>query len=84
MDNYGTHKHPRVRAWFARRPRFHVHFTPTYASWLNQVERWFGLIKVPSMVADTPPAGDPITTGAIPSSTPTETEAAPATEQKAP
>jgi transposase len=44
MDNYGTHKHPKVRAWFARRPRFHVHFTPTYASWLNQVERWFGLI----------------------------------------
>jgi len=45
MDNYGTHKHPKVRAWFAKRPRFHVHFTPTYASWLNQVERWFGLIS---------------------------------------
>lgn len=45
MDNYGTHKHPKVRAWFARRPRFHVHFTPTYASWLNQVERWFALIS---------------------------------------
>ena len=44
MDNYGTHKHPKVRAWFARRPRFHVHFTPTSASWLNQVERWFALI----------------------------------------
>lgn len=44
VDNYATHKHPRVRAWLARRPRFHVHFTPTYASWLNQVERWFGLI----------------------------------------
>lgn len=44
MDNYATHKHPKVRAWFARRPRFHPHFTPTYASWLNQVERWFGLI----------------------------------------
>ena len=44
MDNYGTHKHPKVRAWFAKRQRFHVHFTPTYASWLNQVERWFGLI----------------------------------------
>ena len=43
-DNYATHKHPKVRAWLARRPRFHVHFTPTYASWLNQVERWFGLI----------------------------------------
>jgi transposase len=41
MDNYGTHKTPSVRAWFARHPRFHVHFTPTSASWLNQVERWF-------------------------------------------
>jgi transposase len=44
MDNYGTHKTPSVRAWFARRPRFHVHFTPTSASWLNQVERWFALL----------------------------------------
>ena len=41
MDNYGTHKTPSIRAWFAKRPRFHVHFTPTYASWLNLVERWF-------------------------------------------
>ena len=41
MDNYGTHKTAAIRAWFARRPRFHVHFTPTSASWLNQVERWF-------------------------------------------
>ena len=41
MDNYSTHKAPRIRAWFAKRPRFHVHFTPTYASWINQVERWF-------------------------------------------
>jgi putative transposase len=44
LDNYGTHKHPRVRAWLARHPRYQVHFTPTYGSWLNQVERWFGLI----------------------------------------
>jgi len=44
LDNYATHKHAKVRAWLARRPRYHVHFTPTYASWLNQVERWFGLI----------------------------------------
>jgi len=44
IDNYGTHKHANVRAWLARRPRYHVHFTPTYASWLNQVERWFALI----------------------------------------
>ncbi|MGH7914922.1 MAG: IS630 family transposase, partial [Candidatus Binataceae bacterium] len=43
-DNYATHKHPRVRAWLARRPRYRLHFTPTYSSWLNQVERWFGLI----------------------------------------
>jgi transposase len=44
IDNYATHKHRKVKAWLARHPRFHLHFTPTYASWLNQVERWFGLI----------------------------------------
>lgn len=44
MDNYGTHKTPAVRAWFARHPRFHLHFTPTSASWLNQVERWFATL----------------------------------------
>jgi len=44
VDNYATHKHAKVKAWLARRPRFHVHFTPTYASWLNLVERWFGII----------------------------------------
>jgi putative transposase len=44
VDNYCTHKHAKVKAWLAQRPRFHVHYTPTYASWLNQVERWFGLI----------------------------------------
>jgi putative transposase len=44
-DNYGTHKHAKVKAWLARRPRFHLHFTPTYSSWLNQVERWFALIS---------------------------------------
>jgi transposase len=43
-DNYGTHKHPKVREWLAAHPRFHVHFTPTSASWLNLVERWFGRI----------------------------------------
>ena len=43
-DNYATHKHPKVREWLASRPRYHLHFTPTYASWLNQVERWFGII----------------------------------------
>jgi len=44
LDNYASHKHPKVRAWLAQRPRYHVHFTPTYSSWLNQVERWFALI----------------------------------------
>ena len=44
VDNYATHKHAKVKAWLARRPRYHIHYTPTYASWLNQVERWFGLI----------------------------------------
>jgi transposase len=44
MDNYGTHKTPTIKAWFARNPRFHVHFTPTSASWLNQVERWFAAL----------------------------------------
>jgi transposase len=44
IDNYGTHKTPTVRAWFARHPRFHLHFTPTSASWLNQVERWFATL----------------------------------------
>ncbi len=41
MDNYGTHKTLLIRNWFAKRPRFHVHFTPTYGSWINLVERWF-------------------------------------------
>ncbi len=36
-DNYGTHKHAKVKAWLARHPRYHLHYTPTYASWLNQV-----------------------------------------------
>ena len=44
LDNYGTHKTARVRRWLARHPRFHVHFTPTSASWLNLVERWFALL----------------------------------------
>jgi transposase len=44
VDNYATHKHLRVKRWFAIRTRFHVHFTPTYASWLDQVEIWFNRI----------------------------------------
>jgi transposase len=43
-DNYGTHKHPALRQWLAAHPHFHLHFTPTSASWLNLVERWFALI----------------------------------------
>jgi transposase len=43
-DNYGTHKHATIRQWLTAHPRFHMHFTPTYSSWLNQVERWFGLL----------------------------------------
>ena len=42
MDSYGTHKHPRTKAWLNRHPRFIVHFVPTSSSWLNLVERWFG------------------------------------------
>lgn len=44
LDNYGTHKTPTIKSWFARHQRFHTHFTPTSASWLNQVERWFALL----------------------------------------
>jgi putative transposase len=44
IDNYAAHKHPKVRRWLAARPRYHVHYTPTYASWLNQVEIWFSII----------------------------------------
>ncbi|MBA6439910.1 IS630 family transposase [Streptomyces sp. GMR22] len=43
-DNYVTHKTPEIQKWLARHPRFHVHFTPTGSSWINQVERWFGLL----------------------------------------
>ena len=41
VDNYATHKTAMIRRWFAKRPRFHIHFTPTYGSWINLVERWF-------------------------------------------
>lgn len=44
LDNYATHKHPAVKRWLALHPRYHVHYTPTYASWLNQVEIWFNII----------------------------------------
>jgi transposase len=44
MDNYGTHKTPAIRRWLVRHPRFHLHFTPTGTSWINQVERWFAAL----------------------------------------
>ena len=44
VDNYATHKHRKVKTWLAARPRYHVHYTPTYSSWLNQVEIWFNII----------------------------------------
>ena len=43
-DNYSTHKTPAIKNWLAKHPRYHIHFTPTYASWINQVERWFALL----------------------------------------
>jgi putative transposase len=45
IDNYCTHRHAKVRNWLARHKRFHVHYTPRYASWFSQVERWFALIS---------------------------------------
>ena len=60
-DNYATHKHPAVQAWLAKHPRFNMHYTPTSASWLNMVERFFrditvnrlrrGVLSVPELVA---------------------------------
>jgi transposase len=44
LDNYGTHKHERVQRWLKRHRRFHLHFTPTGASWMNMVEIWFGIL----------------------------------------
>jgi transposase len=43
-DNYGTHKSPAIRKWLQQHPRFHMHYTPTYSSWINQVERWFAYL----------------------------------------
>ncbi len=44
LDNYGTHKTPMIHRWLLKRPRFHLHFTPTGTSWIDQVERWFALL----------------------------------------
>jgi transposase len=41
LDNYSTHKTPTIQRWLAKRPRYHLHFTPTSSSWINLVERWF-------------------------------------------
>ena len=46
VDNYGTHKHPRVKSWLKRHPRFHLHFIPTSSSWVNLIERWFRELTV--------------------------------------
>jgi transposase len=43
-DNYGTHKRPAIRRWLEQHPRFHMHYTLTYSSWINQVERWFAYL----------------------------------------
>jgi transposase len=45
LDNYATHKTDLIRNWLAKRPRYHLHFTPTHASWINQIQRWFGLLS---------------------------------------
>jgi transposase len=51
MDNYGTHKTRLIRDWFARRPRWHVHYTPRSASWINRVERFFVLLTARALRA---------------------------------
>jgi len=45
LDNYSTHKTPTIKRWLLRHPRYHLHFTPTHSSWINQVERWFALLS---------------------------------------
>ena len=45
LDNYATHKTPAIHQWLLKHPRFALHFTPTYSSWLNQVERWFAELQ---------------------------------------
>jgi transposase len=57
-DNYGTHKTPAITAWLARHPRFHLHYTPTGSSWINQVERWFGFLTRVSAKSSRDRVGD--------------------------
>ena len=52
VHNNATHKHPKVKAWLTKRPRFHLHYTPTSASWLNQVERWFSQVSQQAIERD--------------------------------
>ena len=52
LDNASTHKHPVVKRWLSKRPRFHLHFTPTSASWMNQVELWFSMLTVQAIRRD--------------------------------
>jgi transposase len=56
LDNYATHKHAKVQAWLARHPRIQLHFTPTYASWLNLVEVFFAIIERQALRRVTSPA----------------------------
>jgi transposase len=58
MDNYATHKTPKIKAGFARRPHYHVHFTPTSASWINQVERWFAELTRKQIQRGVHPSGE--------------------------
>ena len=76
MDNYGTHKTPAVKRWFLRHPEYHLHFTPTSGSWLNQVERFFAEITEKRIRRGVVPerggagAGDQGVPGAITTRTP--------------
>ena len=74
MDNYATHKTPKIKAWLTRRPHYHVHFTPTSASWINQVERWFAeLTRKRSGAAFIPQSGSSKPISALSSTATTKT-----------
>ena len=75
LDNYSTHKTPLIHRWLAKRPRFHLHFTPTYSSWLNLVERWFAELTTKQLRRGThrsvrrrPPSGSSSTPAMPPAS----------------
>ena len=74
-DNYGTHKTPAIKAWLAKHPRFHMHFTPTGSSWINQVERWFGFLTdqtdPPRRPQERPGPGEPTSAPGSPTGTTT-------------